>query len=43
MPLPGWWLNGLGMKVACTPRVRATSLMMCRKLMMLSAIDSASA
>ncbi len=43
MPLPGWCMNGFGMKVAWTPREIATSLMMCRKVMMLSAIDRASA
>ena len=43
MPLPGWSVNGLGMNVACTPCESATSLTTCRKVMMLSAIVSASA
>ena len=43
MPLPGWSVNGLGMKVACTPCESATSLTTCRKVMMLSAVVSASA
>ena len=43
MPLPGWSLNGLGMNVAYTPCDSATSLMTCRVVRMLSAVDSASA
>ena len=43
MPLPGRCRNGLGMKVAWEPTESATSLMTCRNVMMLSAIDSASA
>ena len=43
MPLPGWSVNGFGMKVACTPWESATSLMTCRNVMMLSAVVSASA
>ncbi len=43
MPLPGRWRNGLGMNVACAPCAIATSLITCRNVMMLSAIDSASA
>ena len=43
MPLPGWSVNGLGMKVACTLCDSATSLTTCRKVMMLSAVVSASA
>ena len=43
MPLPGWCRNGFGMKVACAFSEIATSLITCRKVMMLSAIDSASA
>ena len=43
MPLPGWSVYGLGMKVARTPCESATSLTTCRKVMMLSAVVSASA
>ena len=43
MPLPGWSVNGLGMKVARTLWVSATSLTTCRNVMMLSAVVSASA
>ena len=43
MPLPGWCMNGLGMKVACAPCAIATSLMTCRNVIRLSAVDSASA
>ena len=43
MPLPGWSVNGLGMKVARTLCESATSLTTCRKVMMLSAVVRASA
>jgi hypothetical protein len=43
MPLPGWSVKGLGMKLARTPAESATSLTMWRKVMMLSAVVSASA
>ncbi len=43
MPLPGWWRNGFGMNVACAFSAIATSLITWRNVMMLSAIDSASA
>lgn len=43
MPEPGNSENGLGMKVACTPCSRATCFMTSRKVMTLSAVDSASA
>ena len=40
---PARSVNGLGMNVACTPWASATSRTTCRSVMMLSAIDSASA
>ena len=43
MPEPGYSVNGLGMKVAQTPCSIATSFITRRKLMMLSAVVSASA
>lgn len=43
MPEPGYSENGLGMKVACTPCSSATCFMTRRKVMMLSAVESASA
>jgi len=43
MPEPGCSVNGLGMKVAQTPCSIATSFITRRKLMMLSAVVSASA
>lgn len=43
MPLPGYSENGFGMKVACTPCSSATCFMISRKVMMLSAVESASA
>ena len=43
MPLPGWVVNGLGMKLAQIPWLSATSRTTVRKVMMLSAVESASA
>ena len=43
MPEPGWSASGLGMKEAKTPCSSATSLTTVRKVMMLSAVVSASA
>ena len=43
MAEPGCWVNGLGMNVAQMPWFSATSRMTVRKVMMLSAVDSASA
>ena len=43
MPEPGWVVNGLGMKVAQMPWLSATSRTTVRKVMMLSAVESASA
>ena len=43
MPEPGWSLNGFGMKDANMFCITATSLITTRKVMMLSAIVSASA
>ncbi len=43
MPEPGCSANGLGMKEAYTPCSSATSLTTRRKVMMLSAVVSASA
>ena len=43
MAEPGWSENGLGMNEARTPWVIATSLTTYRKVMMLSAMVSASA
>ena len=43
MPEPGWSANGLGMNEAKTPCSSATSLITVRKVMMLSAVESASA
>ena len=43
MPEPGCSANGLGMNEAKMPCSRATSLMTARKVMMLSAVESASA
>ena len=43
MPEPGHWEKGLGMNVALMPLSEATSRMTTRKVMMLSAIVSASA
>ena len=43
MPEPGYSVNGLGMNVAQTPCSIATSFITRRKLMMLSAVVSASA
>ena len=40
---PGWAVNGLGMKVAQMPWLSATSRITVRKVMMLSAVESASA
>ena len=42
MPLPCTFSSGLGMNVACTPWLAATSLTTSRNVMMLSAIVSAS-
>ena len=43
IPEPGWVVNGLGMKLAQMPWLSATSRTTVRKVMMLSAVDSASA
>ncbi len=43
MPEPGYSEKGLGMKDACTPCSSATCFMTRRKVMMLSAVESASA
>ena len=43
MPEPGWVVNGLGMNVAQMPWLSATSRITVRKVMMLSAVLSASA
>ena len=43
IPDPGWAVNGLGMKVAQTPWLSATSRITVRKVMMLSAVVRASA
>ena len=43
MPEPGWSVSGFGMNDACTPWLSATCFITCRKVMMLSAVDSASA
>ncbi len=43
MPEPGWVVNGLGMNDAQMPWLSATSRMTVRKVMMLSAVLSASA
>ncbi len=43
MPEPGCSVNGFGMKDAYTPCSSATSFMTMRKVMMLSAVVSASA
>ncbi len=43
MPEPGYSENGLGMNVACTPCSSATCFITSRKVMMLSAVESASA
>ncbi len=43
MPEPGYSENGFGMKVAWRPCSRATCFMTRRKVMMLSAVESASA
>lgn len=43
MPEPGYSENGFGMKVACTPCSSATCFMTSRNVMMLSAVESASA
>jgi hypothetical protein len=43
MPDPGCSANGLGMNEAWMPCSSATSLMTARKVMMLSAVESASA
>ena len=43
MPEPGWVVNGLGMKLAQMPWLSATSRTTVRKVMMLSAVESASA
>ena len=43
MPEPGCVVNGLGMNVAQMPWLSATSRTTVRKVMMLSAVDSASA
>ena len=42
-PRPGWAVKGFGMKVAQMPWLSATSRITVRKVMMLSAVDSASA
>src|SRR6266487_3653072 len=41
IPEPGWSVNGLGMKLACTDWDSATSLTTCRKVITLSAVVSA--
>ncbi len=43
MPEPGCVVNGLGMKLAQMPWLIATSRITVRKVMMLSAVDRASA
>ena len=43
MPLPGWPTSGLGIKVAMQPSWIATSSMTALKVIMLSAMDRASA
>ena len=43
MPDPGWSLNGLGMNEALMPCDSATSFTTTRKVIRLSAVDSASA
>ena len=43
IPDPGWVVNGLGMKLAQMPWLSATSRTTVRKVMMLSAVESASA
>ena len=43
IPEPGWEVNGWGMNVAQMPWLRATSRMTVRKVITLSAVESASA
>ena len=43
IPEPGWSVNGLGMNEAKMPSLSATSRTTTRNVMMLSAVDNASA